>query len=93
MARPKAELPSADALRALIDEEGRLALRVTPGAKFEALEIEDGRVFVKVRAKPEDGKANDAVRDLLARALELAPSRLELLRGATSREKQFRISL
>ncbi|AXB75161.1 DUF167 domain-containing protein [Novosphingobium sp. P6W] len=93
MARPKAELPSADALRALIDKEGRLALRVTPGAKFEALEIADGRVLVKVRAKPEDGKANDAVRDLLARALELAPSRLELLRGATSREKQFRISL
>jgi len=93
MARPKAELPLADALRALIDEEGRLALRVTRCAKFEALEIAEGRVFMKVRAKPEDGKANDAVRDLLASALELAPSRLELLRGATSREKQFRISL
>ncbi|WP_159979815.1 MULTISPECIES: DUF167 domain-containing protein [unclassified Novosphingobium] len=93
MARPKAELPSADALRVLIDEEGRLALRVTPGAKVESLEIADGRLLVKVRAKPEDGKANEAVRDLLARALGLAPSRLELLRGATSREKQFSISV
>ncbi|KMS52851.1 hypothetical protein V474_25245 [Novosphingobium barchaimii LL02] len=92
MARPKGELPSADALRVLIDQEGRLALRVTPGAKVEALEIVEDRLLVKVRAKPEDGKANDAVRDLLARALGLAPSRLELLRGATSREKQFRIS-
>jgi uncharacterized protein YggU (UPF0235/DUF167 family) len=49
-------------------------------------------LLAKVREKPEDGKATEAVRDLLARALGLAPSRVELLRGATSREKQFRIS-
>jgi uncharacterized protein YggU (UPF0235/DUF167 family) len=91
MARPRAELPPPAALRLLVEEGGRLALRVTPGAKVEALEILDGRLLAKVRARPEDGKANEAVRDLLARALELAPSRLELLRGATSREKQFRI--
>ncbi|HKT85999.1 MAG TPA: DUF167 domain-containing protein [Novosphingobium sp.] len=92
MARPKAELPAAEALRALIDDEGRLAIRVTPGAKVEALEIKHGSLLARVRAKPEDGKANDAVRALLAAALDLAPSRLELLRGATSREKQFRVS-
>lgn len=91
MARPKADLPGGDEVRALIDPEGRLAVRVTPGARSEALEIEGGRLLAKVRAKPQDGKANDAVRDLLAAALGLAPSRLELLRGATSREKQFRV--
>lgn len=91
MARPKADLPPAEALRALIDGEGRLAVRVTPGARVEALEIAGGRLLAKVRAKPEDGKANDAVLALLATALGLAPSRLALLRGATSREKQFRI--
>lgn len=91
MARPKAELPGAEEVRALIDAEGRLAVRVTPGARSEALEIEDGRLLAKVRAKPQDGRANDAVRELLAAALGLAPSRLELLRGATSREKQFRV--
>ncbi|EZP82045.1 hypothetical protein BV97_02068 [Novosphingobium resinovorum] len=91
MARPKAALPDAGALRALVDADGALALRVTPGAKAEALEITGGRLTAKVRAKPEDGKANAAVRDLLARALGVAPSRLELLRGATSREKQFRV--
>lgn len=89
MARPRARLPSPEALRALIDPQGRLAVRVTPGASLEALEIEDGRLLAKVRAKPEDGKANEAVRDLLAAALDIAPSRLALLRGATSREKQF----
>ncbi len=91
MARPKTDLPAADTIRALIDSEGRLAVRVTPGARSESLEIAEGRVLVKVRVKPEDGKASDAVRDLLAAALEVAPSRIELLRGATSREKLFRI--
>lgn len=91
MARPKADLPPAEAIRALIDGEGRLALRVTPGARVEALEVDDGRLTAKVRAKPEDGKATAAVQDLLAVALGIAPSRVELLRGATSREKMFRI--
>lgn len=91
MAKPKAVLPAPEAMRALIDDEGRLAVRVTPGARVEALEIAGDTLLAKVRAKPEDGKANDAVRALLAKALQVAPSRLELLRGATSREKQFRL--
>ena len=91
MARPKTDLPAAEVVRALVDGEGRLAVRVTPGAKAEGLELAGGRLLAKVRAKPEDGKANEAVRALLAAALGLAPSRLELVRGATSREKQFRV--
>ena len=92
MARPKADLPSAEDLRGLVDGEGRLAVRVTPGARSEGLDIAEGRLLARVRAKPEDGKANEAVCALLAAGLGLAPSRIELLRGATSREKQFRIS-
>ncbi|MBV1690003.1 DUF167 domain-containing protein [Novosphingobium sp. G106] len=93
MARSKAELPAAEAIRALVDGEGRLAVRVTPGARVETLEIADGRLLAKVRAKPEDGKANAAVIALLATGLGIAHSRLVLLRGATSREKLFRINL
>ena len=92
MARPKAELPPAEAVRALVDGSGQLAVRVTPGARVEALELAEGRLLAKVRAKPEDGKATEAVRQLLATALGVAPSRLDLLRGATSREKLFRVS-
>ena len=91
MARPKTDLPPAAALLALADPEGRLTLRVTPGARVEAITIEAGRVIVKVRAQPEDGKANAAVLDLLATALGLATSRLRLLRGATGRDKQVQI--
>lgn len=91
MAKPKADLPPAEAIRALADGEGRLAVKVTPGARMEALEIVDSRLLAKVRAKPEDGKANAAVLNLLARALGIAASRLRLLRGATSREKLFQL--
>ncbi len=87
MAKPKTDLPPAEAIRALVDREGRLALRVTPGARSEGLEIAEGRLLVKVRAKPHDGAANDAVLALLAKALGEAVSRLRLLRGATSRDK------
>jgi uncharacterized protein YggU (UPF0235/DUF167 family) len=91
LARPKPDLPPAEAVRALADAEGRLALRVTPGARSESVAIEDGRLLVKVRAKPQDGAANEAVLSLLADALGIATSRLRMLRGATSREKLVRI--
>lgn len=87
LARPKTDHPPAAAIRALADADGRLALRVTPGARSEAIALADGCLLIKVRAKAEDGKANIAVLDLLAKALEIATSRLRMLRGATGRDK------
>ena len=46
-----------------------------------------GELLLKVRAAPADGAANTAVVRLLADALDVAPSRLQLVRGATSRVK------
>ncbi|WP_374530506.1 DUF167 domain-containing protein [Novosphingobium sp.] len=91
MARPKLDLPPAAAVRALADGEGRIAVRVTPGARSEGLEIAEGKLLVKVRVKPEDGKANAAVAEMLALALGIATSRLRMLRGATGRDKVFQI--
>ena len=91
MARPKADLPAPVAILALADPAGRLAVKVTPGARGEGLEIVGGRLLAKVRAKPEDGKANAAVLELLAKSLGMPTSRLRLLRGATSREKLFEL--
>jgi uncharacterized protein YggU (UPF0235/DUF167 family) len=92
MARAKRDLPPAEAIRALADAEGRLALRVTPGARTEGIEIDGGRLLVKIRARAQEGAANEAVLALLAQALGMAKSRLSLVRGMTSREKlvQFR---
>ena len=92
MKRSKADLPPREELIALLDAEGRLALRATPGARTEALALEDGKLTARVRAKPQDGAANEAVRRLLAEAFGIPASRVELLRGATAREKLFRIT-
>lgn len=91
MAKPKPELPPAAALRALADSEGRVALRVTPGARTQGIEIADGRILVKVRARPHEGEANAAVLALLGEALGVAASRLQMLRGATGRDKLVRL--
>jgi uncharacterized protein YggU (UPF0235/DUF167 family) len=91
MARPKADHPPVASIMALADASGCLTLRVTPGARVESLVIDGDRLLVKVRTKPEDGKANAAVLDLLAAALGIASSRLHLLRGTTGRDKQVRI--
>ncbi|MCB5425350.1 DUF167 domain-containing protein [Altererythrobacter sp. CC-YST694] len=92
MARPKTEAPPAEAILALADAHGRLAVKVTPGARVEMLEIADGKLVVKTRAKPKDGEATDAVLALIAGALGIARSRVSLLRGATSREKLVQLS-
>ena len=68
-----------------------LSLRVTPNARANTLTRDGTALRVSVTATPEDGKANRAVTDLLAHALAVAPSRLTLITGATSRDKVFRI--
>ena len=50
-----------------------------------------GVLRVRVTAAPEGGEANRAVIGLLAEAFGVAPSRVELVRGAASRDKLFRI--
>jgi uncharacterized protein YggU (UPF0235/DUF167 family) len=86
-------LPDAAHLRTRIDVGGRLAVKVTPGAREEAVVLTGDGVLVKVRAPADKGAANQAVAQLLARALDVAPSRIEMLRGATSRQKVFAVAL
>ena len=82
-----AELPDLSAL-ALAGAE--IAVRVTPGARRNALLAEDGGLRAQVTAPPDKGRANESVRSLLAQAMGVAPTHLELIRGATSRQKAFR---
>ena len=67
-----------------------IALRVTPKASRERLLWQEGQLRAYVTAPPEDGKANEAVRKLLARAMGVAKIQLVLIRGATARDKVFR---
>ena len=83
MARPT--LPDLSA-RALPGAE--IAVRVTPNARRAGLEPGDP-IRIAVTDLPEDGKATEAARTLLARALGVAKTRLTLRRGAISRDKVF----
>ena len=71
----------------------RLTVRVTPNASkdavLERMEDDAGRIYlkVKVRAVPEDGKANRAVEKLLAKALGVPKSAVRVVTGETSRIK------
>jgi uncharacterized protein (TIGR00251 family) len=50
-----------------------------------------GALKVAVTTPPADGRANKALAELLAKALELKRSQVKLLSGATNREKRFLI--
>ncbi len=89
MGRPKQkQLPDLSA-RAVSGAE--IAVRVTPKAARNGIVVADNMIKVMVTTAPENGKATEAVRSLLAKALGIAPSHLELVRGATARDKLFRV--
>lgn len=77
-------------LSALAVPGARLAVRATPRARSEGIEPGDP-LRIRVTAPADEGRANEAVRQVLAKALGIAPSRLTLLRGHTSRDKLFQI--
>jgi uncharacterized protein (TIGR00251 family) len=69
-----------------------LPVRAQPGArKTGVLGEQGGALKVAVTAPPEDGRANKALVEALRDLLKLKRSEVELLSGATSREKRFLI--
>ena len=67
-----------------------LSVRAQPGARKAGVQGEQaGALKVAVTAPPEDGRANQALTDLLREWLGLKRSQVELVGGATSRNKQF----
>ncbi|PYE89000.1 hypothetical protein C7477_105100 [Phyllobacterium leguminum] len=73
-------------------------VRLTPKSAKDAVEGigegADGRRYVlaRVRAVPEDGKANKALEKLLAKTLSVAGGSVAVTGGATSRLKQVHVS-
>jgi uncharacterized protein YggU (UPF0235/DUF167 family) len=68
-----------------------IAIRVTPNARRPGIELVEGQIRVAVTETPEAGKATEAARAALAKAMGVAKTRLTLVRGATSRDKLFRL--
>lgn len=66
----------------------KLFVTARPGSKFNQVERLDGNHFrVRLKEPAEDGRANDALLEVLADYFGCAKSRLSLLSGRRSRQK------
>jgi uncharacterized protein len=71
---------------------GRIQVRVQSRARRDEIAGERaGRVLVRVTAPPVEGRANDAVRRLLAKRLGVAPGRVAVVRGEVGRDKVIEV--
>jgi uncharacterized protein len=71
---------------------GRLEVRVQPRARRDEIAGErHGVLVVRVTAPPVDGKANEAVRKLLANRLGVAPGLVEIVHGGSRRDKVIEV--
>ena len=70
-----------------------LRIHVQPGAGRSAVVGRHGDALkVRVAAPPVEGRANEAARSLLAEALGVPESDVELTSGQSSRTKRFRLA-
>lgn len=76
----------------------RLAVRLTPGASADRIDgwdvdADDRPVLkVRVRARPVEGEANEALIRLLAKTLGVPRSTVSLARGGQSRLKMIEVA-
>ena len=76
-----------------VDDGTILPVRAQPGASRNGIRgWRDGLLRVSVTQVAEHGKANKALRAVIAEGLSLRKSRVELLSGAASHQKRFLIS-
>jgi uncharacterized protein (TIGR00251 family) len=70
-----------------------LPVRAQPGAKRSGIVGEHGEALkIAVTAPADQGKANQALIEVLCEALRLKRSQVHLLSGVTSRDKRFIIN-
>ncbi|HXF85401.1 MAG TPA: DUF167 domain-containing protein [Anaerolineales bacterium] len=70
-----------------------LAVRVTPRAsRNEIVELlEDGTIKIRIAAPPADNEANQALLEYLSEILGVPKSRLDIVAGASGRDKLISI--
>ena len=71
-----------------------LEVQVHPGASREAVRLlEDGTLDVRLRARPVESRANEALVRLLAERLGLRQREVRIARGGRSRRKLIEVEL
>lgn len=72
----------------------KISVTVKAGAKKEEVMLQqDGSFRISVKAPAQEGKANDAVRELLADYLGISKSAVRMVTGFRFPKKIFEISL
>jgi hypothetical protein len=75
-----------------VTENAIVVVRVTPRAgRDEVVGWQGDELRVRLRTPPVDGRANAALVGLLASRLNVPPSSIELVSGATARVKRLRV--
>lgn len=70
----------------------RLRIRVKPGAHEDRVSREpDGSLLVLVRARAQEGKANEAVVKAVAKSLRVPKSSVRIVSGLSSRTKMLEV--
>ena len=86
-------LPPLSFLQRQKDGTVLIDVHVMPNAALTQIQgLHDGALRVRLHAPPVDGKANLALQAWLAQTLGIPKSAVELLRGASARRKQLRIT-
>lgn len=72
----------------------RFAVKVQPGARRDALtaRLDSGEWKLAVTAPPEDGRANEAVVELVATLLGVKRRQVTVARGLSSRSKTIEVA-
>ncbi|HYV04544.1 MAG TPA: DUF167 domain-containing protein [Blastocatellia bacterium] len=78
----------------ITEKEGSVALRVRVQPRASRTELSGehaGALKLKISAPPVDGKANEECRRFLAKLLDVSAGSVEIIAGASSRDKVIRI--
>jgi uncharacterized protein (TIGR00251 family) len=70
----------------------RISVRVIPRSSKNVLEWDEGSIRARLTAPPVDGAANAALIELLSKQLDLPRRNIEIVRGATGRQKIIEIA-
>jgi len=71
-----------------------ISIKVLPRSSRNEVvgEMEDGTLKIKLTAPPVDGKANEALIELLADHFDIAKNKIKILKGLTSKNKIIQIN-
>ena len=72
----------------------KISVKIKPNSRYreEVVVNDDGSLVIYTKASAIEGRANLAAIKLVAKHYGVAPSRVKLVRGATSRNKVFEIA-